>query len=178
MDKKSLRQYIRNAKRQFTQSELSELSFRIVSSLMDNAELCRASNVMLYYPLSDEVDVTPLLDALYANGKVVYLPKVISDTEMTLHEYTGKHSLAKGSFGILEPSTPAVDDIGKVQVAIVPGMAFDRNCHRLGRGKGYYDRFLARNNNIYKIGVCFPFQMVKEVECDEFDVMMNCVVCN
>ena len=52
-------------------------------------------------------------------------------------------------------------------------MAFDRAKHRLGRGKGYYDRFLSNVPNIYKIGVCFDFQKVDNVPSDDFDIPMD-----
>jgi 5-formyltetrahydrofolate cyclo-ligase len=64
----------------------------------------------------------------------------------------------------------------KAPIILVPGIAFDPQGHRLGRGKGYYDRFLAAHPDIYKIGVCFDFQKVPEVPVDEFDIPVDEVV--
>jgi 5,10-methenyltetrahydrofolate synthetase len=81
--------------------------------------------------------------------------------------------LAEGAFHILEPIGEQFADYEKIDVALVPGMAFDAAGHRLGRGKGYYDRFLAAHPHLYKIGVCFPFQHVAEVPVNEYDVCMD-----
>ena len=66
--------------------------------------------------------------------------------------------------------------MGTVPVILVPGMAFDAKGHRLGRGRGYYDRFLAAHSHIYKIGVCFDFQKVDEVSTDAFDIPVDEVI--
>ena len=59
---------------------------------------------------------------------------------------------------------------------MVPGMAFDRNNNRMGRGKGYYDRFLATIPQAYKIGVCFKFQLVDEIPTDALDIRMDEII--
>lgn len=178
MDKKLLREKIRQEKRRLSQQELGEMSLAIVERVWADERVGTARTIMLYSPLADEVDVSPLLRRLYSEGRRVLLPKVVSDTEMTLHEYHGMESLRKGSFGIMEPVTPAIDsmEMPQIDVAIIPGMAFDGNGNRLGRGKGYYDRFLSRACVKYKIGVCFPFQKVESVPCEANDIRMDKVV--
>lgn len=128
----------------------------------------------MYHSLPDEVDTHSALDQLLAMGKKVLLPKVVSDTEMTIHEYTGRDSLQPSEpYGILEPTTPEISNFNFQFVAVVPGMAFDSQGHRLGRGKGYYDRFLSRIPNIYKIGVCFPFQLIDKVPSEPTDILID-----
>ena len=111
-------------------------------------------------------------------GKKVLLPKVISDTEMTIHEYTGPDSLQPSEpYGILEPTTPELSILNlQLSIVLVPGMAFDKQGHRLGRGKGYYDSLHSRVPNIYKIGVCFPFQMLESIPSESTDVVMDEVI--
>lgn len=104
------------------------------------------------------------------------LPRVTNDTDMELRRYTGTDDLQKGAFGIMEPIGAVFTDYATIDVAVVPGMAFDRDGHRLGRGKGYYDRFLARIPHVYKIGLCFAWQLVDCVPTDANDIMMDCVV--
>ena len=178
MDKKELRRYIREQKRHFTPQQLGEMSLSIMSSLLSHSQIQKADSVLMYHSLPDEVDTHSALDKLLAMGKKVLLPKVISDTEMTIHEYTGKDSLQPSEpYGILEPTTPELSIINcQLSIAIVPGMAFDRQGHRLGRGKGYYDRFLSQIPNIYKIGVCFPFQMLESIPSESTDVVMDEVI--
>ena len=134
-------------------------------------------NIVAYYSLPDEVCTHQLLDELLAAGKNVYLPKVVSDTEMVLCRYTGRDSLQKGAFGILEPTGPVMpkEKYNDIKVVLVPGVAFDKENRRLGRGKGYYDRFLAAFKG-KTIGVCFDFQKVAEVPVDAHDITVDCVV--
>ena len=178
MDKKELRRYIREQKRHLTPQQLGEMSLSIMSSLLSHSQIQKADSVLMYHSLPDEVDTHSALDKLLAMGKKVLLPKVISDTEMTIHEYTGKDSLQPSEpYGILEPTTPELSIINcQLSIAIVPGMAFDRQGHRLGRGKGYYDRFLSQIPNIYIIGVCFPFQMLESIPSESTDVVMDEVI--
>jgi 5-formyltetrahydrofolate cyclo-ligase len=131
---------------------------------------------MLYSALPDEVPTQKLFDEFLAQGKTVLLPRVVSDTDMELRRYTGRHDLQEGAYGIMEPTGELFTDYDAIDVAIVPGMAFDADGHRLGRGKGYYDRFLSRVPNIYKIGLCFSWQMVDCVPSDEHDIMMDEVI--
>ena len=135
-----------------------------------------ARTVLLYSALPDEVPTQQLIDQLVAQGKTVLLPRVVSDTDMELRRYTGRHDLQAGAFGIMEPTGALFTDYAAIDVAIVPGMAFDAAGHRLGRGKGYYDRFLSRIPQVYKIGLCFSWQIVGEVPCDAHDVVMDQVL--
>ena len=178
MDKKELRRYIREQKRHFTPQQLGEMSLCIMSSVLTHPRIQEADTILMYHSLSDEVDTHSALDQLLAMGKKVLLPKVVSDTEMTFHEYTGADSLQPSEpYGILEPTTPELSIINcQLSIAIVPGMAFDKQGHRIGRGKGYYDRFLSRIPNIYKIGVCFPFQMLESIPSESTDVVMDEVI--
>lgn len=192
MTKNELRRYIREEKRHFTQQQLGEMSLHIMSRLLQHPRVAEAETILMYHSLPDEVNTHDALDQLLAMGKKVLLPKVISDTEMTIHEYTGPDSLVPSEpYGILEPKADSIYDFQAAVDAItsppspitkhlivVPGMAFDGSGHRLGRGKGYYDRFLSRvPNNIYKIGVCFPFQMVQDVPSESTDILMDEVIC-
>lgn len=175
MNKNELRQYIRNEKRQHSQRELEALSLFACTKLQSHPRIAAAKTILLYYPLPDEVDVRPLIDTLVLQGKRVLLPKVISDSELTLHLYRSKADLVKGAFGIMEPTSEEISPnyIEDTAVAIVPGMAFDAKGHRLGRGKGYYDRLLSRIPYIYKVGVCFHFQILKDIPTDPHDIVMN-----
>ena len=109
-------------------------------------------------------------------GKIVVLPVVLDDTRMEVRIYNDANDLKEGAYGISEPAGKRYDEIENIEVAIVPGMAFDKDGHRLGRGKGYYDRFLSQIPYIYKIGVCFGFQLLDNVPSAEYDIIMNEVV--
>ena len=174
MHKDELRKQIRQMKRQFSQHQLAELSLPVIDRLRQL--LKDATTVMLYYPLSDEVDIRVLIDELVGQGRTVLLPRVTGDTTMELRRYSGEADLCEGAFGIMEPVGEVFTDYDNIDVAVIPAMAYDADGHRLGRGRGYYDRFLAAVPSIYKIGVCFDFQRVLEVPVDTFDVSVDIVV--
>ena len=97
---------------------------------------------------------------------------------MVIREYTGKHDLKEGAFHIMEPigSLFPEERYHEINLAIIPGMAFDAKRNRLGRGKGYYDRFLQKIHQVYKIGICFPFQLVDEIPTEETDIKMDAIM--
>ena len=173
MSKSELRQQIREKKRQFTRQQLDELSLSVLDRL--RPRLRDAHIVLAYYSLPDEVNTHQLIDELVAEGKTVLLPKVLDDETMKLRRYTGRQDLSEGSFHIMEPVGEPFSDYSEIELALIPGMAFDAQGNRLGRGKGYYDRFL-RAMSVRTIGVCFDFQRVDEVPTDENDVAVDEVI--
>ena len=173
MHKEDLRRQIRQIKRQFTLKQLEELSLPIVTRLRQ--QLSGSQTIVAYYPLPDEVDIRPLLDEWIAEGKSVILPKVTGDDTMELRRYTSHDDLQEGAFHILEPVGELFTDFASIDVVLVPGVAFDAEGHRLGRGRGYYDRFL-RTLTVQTIGVCFDFQKVDEVPFDKYDIPVDKVI--
>ena len=153
------------------------MSLTVVEHLKTNCQFSHARTLFIYSSLSDEVDTTTLLDSLATQGKTVVLPKVIDAENMELRLYTGRTDLTIGNYGIMEPTGRLFTDLHDIEVAVIPGMAFDRNGHRLGRGKGYYDRMLAQMPQIYKIGICFDFQLLENIPHDTHDILMDEVIC-
>ena len=176
MSKKELRQLIRQRKRQFTQQELGELSLAVVGRLSAHKRMAEAQTVMLYCSLPEEEDTYGIIDTLYGEGKTVVLPVVTGEGEMELRVYHGADSLRRGAFDILEPVGERFTDYDSIDLAVIPGMAFDDSGQRLGRGKGYYDRFLVNLPHCYKIGMCFDFQRVEHVPCESTDIAVDEVI--
>ena len=181
MRKDELRRQMRQRKQQYTQQQLEELSLPVLARL--RPRLAEARTILAYYSLPDEVNTHQLIDDLLADGKTVLLPTVIGEGLMEWHVYSSKSELKNGAFGIGESAGELYSGFSKYtspsekqMIALVPGVAFDAAGRRLGRGKGYYDRFLATYPNIYKIGVCFDFQKVMEVPVDELDISVDEVI--
>lgn len=172
MTKQELRKELRERHEQHAPEE----SEAVVRRLLAHPHMQQAAVVALYYSLPDEVCTHQLADLLAATGKTVLLPRVTDDENMEWHRYTGSHDLRIGAFGIMEPVGERYTDYGSIELAVVPGMAFDREGHRLGRGRGYYDRFLSRVPNIYKIGVCFKSRLLDHVPTGTHDVAMDEVI--
>ena len=177
LTKPLLREQMREAKRQHA-DKMAGWSAEIVEKLWQQIGESRV--VMAFWPLPDEVDVRPLIDRLVAEGRTVVLPKVTGDETMELRRYTSQADLCEGVFHIMEPVGEPFVDYEQIDVALVPGVAFDAAGHRLGRGRGYYDRFLAeylapRTSHLAPriIGVCFPFQRVPLVPTSPHDISMD-----
>jgi 5-formyltetrahydrofolate cyclo-ligase len=173
MHKQALRQQIRQIKRQFSPQQLEGLSLPVLDRL--RPLLRNAAVVMAYYSLPDEVCTRQLLDELVDDGKMVLLPKVLDDETMELHRYQSSADLREGAFHIMEPVGAPFTEFLQIDVALIPGMAFDAQGHRLGRGKGYYDRLLT-SVDCKTLGVCFDFQKVREVPVGEHDMPVDEVI--
>lgn len=157
---------------------MAHLSHTTCQHLLDDTRLQKAETVMMYYPLGDEVDITSVIEQFAAEGKTVLLPQVTGDTTMVLRRYTGKQDLQEGAFGIMEPCGDIFTAYDDIDMAIIPGMAFNEEGNRLGRGKGYYDRFLPLlPQDIYIIGVCFPFQLLPNIPTEPHDRKVDTVIC-
>lgn len=142
----------------------------------ERTDVLRATTLLLYYSLPDEVP-TPALIASLADKRIV-LPRVVGD-ELELRVYTGPQDLAMSEdFHIMEPVGAVFKDYASIDLAIIPGMAFDSCGNRLGRGKGYYDRLLshAAFRGMRKLGLCFDFQYLAEIPVEQHDLPMDEIV--
>lgn len=170
--KQSLRKFIRTIKASYSCKELEALSLSLLKQLEQHPKFTEAKTILLYHSLSDEVDTHAFIDRWYVQKEII-LPTVVGD-DLALYHYTGPQCLSPGSYGILEPSGNPFTEFDRIELAIIPGMAFDRKGNRLGRGKGYYDRLLPRLTQAYKIGLCFPFQLLdEEIPHEKHDQPMN-----
>lgn len=158
--KRILRQSIRIRKASYSREELEALSLSLLRVLEQHPCFVQARTVLLYHSLPDEVFTHAFIDRWCVEKEIV-LPTVVGD-DLELHLYTGPECLSLGSYGILEPSGELFTDYERITLAVIPGMAFDLQGNRLGRGKGYYDRLLPRLSHAYKLGLCFPFQILDE----------------
>lgn len=174
-EKDKLRKEIRLLKDQFSREELTAMSETTIQKLKCSLRFQSAKMVMMYYSLPDEVNTYQFINEI-ASEKNVVLPVVIDNENIELRMFHNSGKMKYGAYGIMEPTGEVFDRYEEIDVAVIPGMAFDSNCHRLGRGKGYYDRFLKKIPNAYKIGICFNFQKVENIPSSEYDVDMDEVI--
>lgn len=176
MTKEELRHQVRIAKTQYA-AQMPLWSEQLCCSISDMKEWGSAKTVLCYSALPDEPQLQKLIDEALAEGKRVFLPVVIGD-DLVIRQYKGHRQMAKGAFHIMEPTGENVprEQYNDIELAIVPGMAFDKDGHRLGRGKGYYDKLLPRLTKAVCVGVCFPFQYFSEIPHEAHDVGMDLVV--
>lgn len=171
IDKQSLRRFIK-AQKDLYASLKDELSAAVIKKLEADEDFLHAQTVLLYYSLPDELD-THALVARYYQKKQLLLP-VVKGEELELKVFQGQ--LHEGTFGIQEPEGETFEAFDQIDLVVVPGMAFDKEGNRLGRGKGFYDRLLPKLTHAKKIGICFPYQLVDYVPTDPFDIPMDKII--
>ncbi len=176
MDKHELRQLIRSKKACYCAEQLDALSTPIQERLEVHPRFTAAHTVLLYHALPDEVRTATLLKKWYKK-KTLLLPVVVGN-ELELRIYQGEEQTTEGAFGISEPTGEAFRTVEKIDLAVVPGVAFDAQGNRLGRGRGFYDRLLPqlRRCGVYLLGMGFPFQYVEAVPCEAHDVPMDEII--
>ena len=161
-------------KSSYTKTALLDLSAKITERLEETELFRHASCIALYHAIAGEVQTAALIEKWYREKKLL-LP-LIKGNDLQLLLYAGKESLKTGVFGILEPSEDceAVPE-SEIDLIIVPGVAFDRQRNRLGRGKGFYDRLLS-TLDVPKIGICYDFQLKDRIPVEPFDRKMDLVI--
>ena len=190
-NKKTVRQLISKISQEILPKEDYGIrhSISICKSITGSAKYKSADYIFAYMALDDEVNLISLIADAFIAGKTVFIPRVDSRKKtMTFHEITPETKLERGTFGILEPpeNIPPVnlDELLKSPrfiskekyLALIPGRAFSDNGDRLGRGGGYYDRFLKSfGDKITKFGVCFPFQVLDKVPVKKSDFKVDYV---
>ena len=170
--KQSLRELLIQKRRMLSAEERTAQSALILSQLEKMTVFQEAKTVLLYYPKNNEVDVLPLFKR-YKRDKVLLLP-VTHRRGMTANPYEGNDKMHRGKVGIPEPTTPPYE--GEIDLIIVPAVAFDKQGNRLGRGGGYYDRFLKKQSHATFIGVGYDFQLVDEVPVRQHDQKMHRII--
>lgn len=173
--KKQLRLQIAKQKKEYTAEDLLLKSEEVFSVLEITGQFRDAKVILIYNSMSDEVSTHDFIKK-WSDEKTFYMP-VIRDDKICFCRLDQDTEFAKSKIGVDEPTSDKfLEDYKKVHLVIVPGVAFDRNCNRLGRGKGYYDCFLSKHKNIFKVGICFDFQLLDEIPSDNLDVKMDMLV--
>ena len=173
MTKAELRKKIRLLKQQYTAEELKTMSQHAIQRMEAHPSFIASQTVLLYHSLADEVDTTDLIQH-YAVKKTILLPTIVGE-DLELHIFDAQSETKTGVFGIVESKGQLFNDYSQIDLAIIPGMAFDKEGNRLGRGKGYYDRLLPLLQ-CPKVGLCFSFQLFDSIPCEKHDIPMDEII--
>ena len=159
--------------------EVSSNYFKPLSSLLKSLSKKTPTFLSLYYPSSYEVNTLKFFKSIKLKKDIIsLLPAITTKNNMKFYKWKFLDSLKVNKYGMLEPSETEKNIIPNV--ALVPLLAFDKNNHRLGYGKGYYDKFLNKylniNKNILTIGVAFSFQKYNKLPTSSFDFKLNYIL--
>ncbi len=175
MDKTALRKEIKEKKRSMTEQEIVSTSERLGALFAASQAYQKAKTIYGYLPYNQEVRTVPMLQRALDDGKRVAVPKCYGD-EMRFIYLEDLSLVEKGFCGISEPIAdgPVAED--QTALVLMPGLAFDKEGHRIGYGGGFYDKFLASEPEHPTLALCYNFQMVDHLETEEFDIPVDTVL--
>ena len=170
-----MRKQATDARDSLSQQERQARSREIGNRLFRLPEYTSSSAIMFFASFRSEVDTVPMIRQALAEGKKIVLPKV-QGKEIALFEIKDfDKDVSPGTWGILEPHEKNPATLDAVDLIIVPGLAFDERCNRLGHGAGFYDRLLSQ----YKgptVAIAFEVQIVLQVPVTARDVPVSKIV--
>ncbi len=171
-EKNNIRLHIKSLKRNLSNNDMINCAEMVFSKLYSLDEWNKATNILFYYSLPDELQTLPFIDHL--TNKKIYIPRVNGDN-LDIIRYD-KESIQKGYQNIMEPIESNISvQIKDIDIVLVPGIAFDLNKNRLGRGKGFYDRLL-NGSKCIKIALAYDFQILEKIPAQPHDVKMNIII--
>ena len=170
MEKNLIRQKNLALRKELNQPLASKV---IVSKILAFEDFLRAKNVLIFYPMKNEINLLPLIELIDKN---FYLPRVDGDN-LLICPYTT--NLKKSNFGVFEPCNNPIDNISNIDLVFVPCLAIDKNLNRVGYGKGYYDRlFINPDFKALKVAVINKELLIDTIFVDDFDKKVDFVITN
>jgi len=181
--KNNLRQRILNILRSQKKEDILKKSKIIQEKLFAREEFQKAKVILFYASFDGEVETLEMMKQAQKLGKKIALPMILKEKKKLIPALIEDFdTLVKGAYGICCPAreSSCILDVEEIDLAIVPGVAFDKNNNRLGRGQGYYDRFLSElSDTIPTIGLAFDFQLVEKLpQQQKHDVPVKKVITN
>lgn len=179
MEKNQLRKDIIKKRNNLDEKYINKASMQIINNILSQPKLHDAKVVFSYMPFGNEADIMPLNQWLLDNDKCLCIPRTKNGFQMDAVIVENLNDrLIKNNYGIMEPaSSVQAIEIEKIDLVLVPGVAFDKQGNRLGHGKGYYDRFLALCDEHTDFwGIAYSFQLLDYIPCTPYDIMMHKVI--
>lgn len=173
--KNALRKQMREKRQALSPALHAEKSKMIRQRLEKEAAFNQAKSVLTYLSTPEEVDTHGIMKDLLAKGITVYAPRITKD-KLVLCKIDSWEDLEPGAMGILEAREALPEaKVQTVDLILVPGIAFDEHGHRIGYGKGYYDKLLKTIRG-YKVGLAFSEQMISEIPSEAHDVPLDLII--
>ena len=173
--KKEIRSLIKKLRKQMSPQEWQEKTRMITEKVISSNSFLEATDLFCYVDFNNEVGTEGIMREAWKLGKNVWVPKVFGD-KMEFFRIDSLNNLEKGNFGVLEPSEYTEKADIKDALVIVPGVAFDKSCNRIGYGKGFYDKYLSAHPTLDTIGIAFDIQVIEELPTEENDKRLNAVI--
>ncbi len=171
--KSQIRKQLIEKRNSISQSEAVAKSKIICDKLLKDPDYKKSKTIMFYISKGNEVHTNELIEKSLKTKKVI-VPKIIKDG-LICCEINSLSNMSQNCFGIMEPKDEIACDISSIDLIIVPGIAFDKSGHRIGFGKGYYDKLL-KNAKCKKIALAYDFQILEKIPADEWDEKIDKII--
>ncbi|MBR1882749.1 MAG: 5-formyltetrahydrofolate cyclo-ligase [Muribaculaceae bacterium] len=169
--KKALRRRVRTLKAEVPPAAMRREAEAVFAAIEALPEFAAAGHILLYYSLPDELPSHFVVERWAAAGKNVYLPRMTGPGHMEAVPSDGTNLSDDNPFHVMEPQGPASNH--PIDMVIVPAVALDRRLHRMGRGKGYYDHWLAEHPDALRVGVALDCQLLDTIPTEPHDVALH-----
>lgn len=175
--KKEIRKSIIEKRNKIKNKDKTSMDKKIIESFKKEDSYKKARGIFIYIGFGSEINTKVIIEDALKKGKEVYVPKV-KGKEMLLIKIDSLENLVTSSYGILEPIGDNNNfDVDKLDLLVMPGVAFDNSGNRIGYGGGYYDRFLEKNKtNAEKIALAYEFQILNLINNEKHDVKVDKII--
>lgn len=170
-NKNILRKEIKILRENLSETLKKENSQKIIKKLLELDEIKNSKAIMSYIDFKNEVETRELNEILKSQGKIVLLPKILNDEIIVFYD---EENYELGKFGVEEPRGKIYSS--NIDLVIVPGIVFNELGDRIGFGKGYYDKFLAKNKNSKRVSMAYDFQINNNFSGENFDEKIEVIV--
>lgn len=171
-EKAALRLKLLELEAQMTGAQRMESDFALQQKFLALPRLSRVETVLLYWSMDSEIATGPILEELLSQGKTVLLPRCLPGNGLEARLYC-PDKLERHRWGMLEPGETC--PVMEPELALVPGLCYDKNGYRLGRGGGFYDRWLA-TTQAYTVGLCRGAMLQDALPREDWDRRVDLVV--
>ncbi len=175
ISKNDARKTVKEKRKEYPEYLYKSESLKLSNLILDMDEFKDSETVFLYASVKGEVDTYYIMKEILKLGKKLALPVTVNK-EMTFYLVESLEELKPGYMSIPEPKTLQAVLPDEKTLMIMPGVAFDKKCHRAGYGAGCYDRYLRDKGHFTKIAPAFDFQLFEEIESHEFDICPDVVI--
>lgn len=177
LNKAELRKELLSLRKALTSQQVCSSSELVAKNILNSSAYKKAQVILGYLAFGKELSIDIVLEQALRDGKLVYVPQIISSTEFEAVRLQSMSGFALDRYGIRSVAEPAERISPEaIELVLVPGVAFARDGSRLGMGAGYYDRFLRRAFQSRTIGVAYEALLQKELPMDEYDIYMQEIV--
>lgn len=176
MDKKYIRRTMIEKRNSIGVDEKIEMDRKIFSTFFMMEEYIKCQDICIYIGYGSEIKTTEIIKRALDDKKNVFVPRMKENREMDFIKIENLECLKKNKMGILEPENNLNKVVEKIDLNILPGLAFDLKGGRIGYGGGYYDRYFQNKKGFKNIALCYEFQIMDSIPMEIHDIKYDCLI--